>query len=289
MNKIMYFADSTCDMPLEFIKKYNIQILGLRYNIGNTDGWYTTANKEQLDDYYTRMRKGESASTSLVLYDDAITAFEPFFRDGWDIIHFGLSSGLAKTYENALNAGTDLAKKYGRKFYAPDTKCVSAMNIFIIEKCKELEEKYANLPDCLEKIIVELPELYNRIQAFFTVENLKYLQKSGRLSDAAKLVGNFLNIKPIVICEKKEGKLVSITKRIGRLASLQYIASTLSKIDPLYKKMFIIHADCQKDAEMLEQKIRKTNKDLEIQIVELGFIIGTHTGPGTIGLGFVGK
>jgi len=289
MNKIMYFADSTCDMPLEFIKKYNIQILGLRYNIGNTDGWYTTANKEQLDDYYTRMRKGESASTSLVLYDDAITAFEPFFRDGWDIIHFGLSSGLAKTYENALNAGTDLAKKYGRKFYAPDTKCVSAMNIFIIEKCKELEEKYANLPDCLEKIIVELPELYNRIQAFFTVENLKYLQKSGRLSDAAKLVGNFLNIKPIVICEKKEGKLVSITKRIGRLASLQYIASTLSKIDPSYKKMFIIHADCQKDAEMLEQKIRKTNKDLEIQIVELGFIIGTHTGPGTIGLGFVGK
>ena len=109
----MYFADATCDLPPEYIKENNIQILGLRYNIGDTDGWYTSANKQQLDEFYSRMRKGDNASTSLVLYDDAIKVFEPFFKEGWDIIHMGLSSGLAKTYENALKAGTDLAKKYG--------------------------------------------------------------------------------------------------------------------------------------------------------------------------------
>ena len=289
MNKIMYFADATCDLPQEFIKSRNIQLLGLRYAIGETEGWYTSANKEQLKEFYTKMRKGDTASTSLVLYDDAITAFEPFFKDGYDIIHFGLSSGLAKTYENALNAGNDLAKKYGRKFYAPDTKCVSAMNIFIIDKCMKLEKEYSDLADGFEKIAEELPKLYNRVQAYFTVENLKYLNKSGRLSDSAKLVGNFLNIKPIIICEKKEGKLVTYTKKLGRLTSIQYLSSIVANIDPSSNDIFIIHADCPNDAKMLEQKVRKRIKNAKIQVVELGFIIGTHTGPGTIGLGFIGK
>ena len=288
MNKIMYFADATCDLPNDFIKKNNIQIIGLRYSIGDTDGWFTTAKQDQLDDFYSRMRKGEPASTSLVLYEDAVEAFEPFFKDGFDIIHFGLSSGLAKTWENANNAGLDLAKKYGRKFYAPDTKCVTAMHLMIIQHCMELQKKYKNTNDGFEKIMEELPLFYPLVKGFFTVEDLKYLHRSGRLSGAAKLIGGLLKVKPIITVDD-EGKLSTLTKKTGRLASIQYIAQQVSKINPDCPEIIILHADCPEDAKILEQKVHEQYIDAKTTIIPMGFIICAHTGPGMLGLGFIGN
>jgi len=207
-------------------------------------------------------------------------AFEPFFKSGYDIIHFGLSSGLAKTYENALNAGTDLAERYGCRFYAPDTKGVSAMAMIALEKCFELQD--------FDKIKKELPAFYAKIQAYFTVEDLKYLHRSGRLGGAAKFIGSLLNVKPIVTVDK-DGKLTTLTKKTGRLASMQFIAAQTSNRNPDFADVFIIHADCLDDAKLLEQKVHEVDIGANTTILNMGFIIGTHTGPGTIGLGFVGK
>jgi DegV family protein with EDD domain len=288
MNKIILFADATADIPANFIKENNIQIIGLRYSVGDTDGWYTCADDQsQFDEFYSKMRKGETAHTSLVLYDDAAVAFEPFFKQGFDIIHLGLSSGLAKTYENALNAGNDLAKKYGRKFYAPDSKTVSGQNYIIMRNIISLTKKYQDCQDIFEKITAELPQFYKRVKAFFTVEDLKYLHKSGRLSGAAAFLGGILNIKPIIIPDKN-GKLVSITKKTGRSASIQFIANQINTYDPEVNEAFIIHADCTADAKLLEQKILEIKPEIKTEIINMGFIIGTHTGPGAVGVGFVG-
>ncbi|MDR0461879.1 MAG: DegV family protein [Christensenellaceae bacterium] len=280
MNKVIYFADATCDLPVDFIKKHNIQIIGLRYSIGEVDGWFTTADQKQLADFYARMRKGDTASTSLVLYDDAVSAFEPFFRQGYDIIHFGLSSGLAKTYENANNAGIDLAKKYGRKFYAHDTKCVSAMHVILIEYCLRIGD--------FDKIVESLPAFCKTVKAYFTVEDLKYLHKSGRLSGAAKVIGGLMQIKPIIKVDD-DGKLVTMTKKTGRLQSIQFLANQVSQIDTDHPTVFIIHADCLDDAKLLEQKVREHFIGVKTTIIQMGFIISTHTGPGTLGLGFISK
>ena len=288
MNKVVYFADATCDLPVELIKQHNVQIIGLRYNIGDEDGWFTTANQKQLDDYYGKMRKGETASTSLVLYDDATEAFEPFFKEGYDIIHLGLSSGLARTWENANNAGNTLAEKYGRKFYAPDTKCVTAMHVPILKHLVGLVEKYKSDSDGFEKIIKEFPDFYNRIKGYFTVEDLKYLHKSGRLSGASKTIGGILNLKPIIKVDE-DGKLNSFAKKTGRLQSIQFLASQVSKIDPDYPEIYILHADCPNDAKLLEQKVQEHVIDATTVIIPMGFIICAHTGPGTLGLGFVSK
>jgi len=281
MSKIIFFADATCDIPAKFIKENNIQIVGLRYSVGDIDGWFTSAeNQKQLDEFYARMRKGDTASTSLVLYDDAYQVLEPFFKDGYDIVYFGLSSGLAKTYENAMLAGTDLAKKYGRRFYAPDTKGVSAMNFLTLQHAIKLAS--------FDKIVKELPAFYEKIQAYFTVDDLKYLHKSGRLSGAAKFIGSLLSVKPIITTDK-DGKLTTMTKKTGRLASMQFIANMVSKVDPDYPKVFIIHADCPNDAKTLKQKVLNMNLGVTTEILNMGFIIGTHTGPGTLGLGFKSK
>jgi DegV family protein with EDD domain len=284
--KIKIFADATADLPSEFIEKHEIGIIGLRYQIGREDGVFTFSRDSAiLDNFYDRMRKGESASTSLVLYDDAAEAFEPFFRDGFDIIHFGLASGLAKTWENAAKAGADLAKKYGRKFYAPDTRCVSAMNLLIIERLLELISGSGG--DLFEIIEAELPKFYGKVRAFFTVENLKYLHKSGRLSTAAKLIGGILDVKPIVTVDA-DGKLAQFTKKIGRAQSLAFLAQQ-AVLAAVNTEFLIIHADCAADVKILEAKIRSICPAAQIRVITMGFIIGCHTGPGTIGIGFLGK
>jgi len=288
MKKIVYFADATCDLPASFVKQHNIQTIGLRYSIGDQEGWFTSADQAQLDEFYARMRKGDTASTSLVLYDDAAQAFEPFFKQGCDIIHFGLSSGLAKTYENALHAGIDLAAKYGCRFFAPDTKCVSAMALIALQKCFEIQSQCGKDDDAFAKIETELPLFYPTIQAYFTVEDLKYLKRSGRLSGAATFFGSLLSVKPIVTTDK-DGKLATLTKKTGRLASMQFIANQTSKRNPDFPEVFIIHADCPADAKALEKKVHEVDIGAKTVILNMGFIIGTHTGPGTIGLGFVGR
>jgi len=284
----MIFADGTCDLPKDFVKKHNIQIIGLRYSIGDSEGWFTTATQKQLDDFYTRMRRGEEAHTSLVLYDDAVKEFEPFFKQGYDIIHFGLSSGLAKTWENANNAGNDLAKKYGRKFYAPDTRTVSAANMIFINKILELQAKYKDDENGFDKIVANFPATYEKMNVYFTVEDLKYLKKSGRLSGAAAFIGGMLSIKPIIQIDDA-GKLVTMTKKTGRLQSIQFLASLVTKINPDHPEVFIIHADCPDDAKLLEQKICENFIGAKTSIINMGFIITTHTGPGVVGFGFIGN
>ena len=286
-SKIIFFVDATCDLPAAFVKEHDIQIIGLRYYISGDEGWYTVADSQsQFDEYYEKMREGEFGSTSLVLYEDAIEAFEPFFKNGYDIIHFGLSSGLAKTYENARNAGADLSKKYGCKFYAPDTHGVSAQNYFHLRQIMMLEEKYRAESNCFERIVQEFPANIGKIKAYFTVDDLKYLHKGGRLSATAALFGGMLKVKPL-ITTNEEGKLVNFTKKKGRLASIIFLADLTAKyIDPDYLEVIIVHADCMADAKILEQKVLKKNPNVKIEIINVGFIIGTHTGPGTLGLGF---
>ena len=287
-NKIVFFADACCDMPLDFAKKNGVSVIGLRYTMGKQDGWYTGATQKEIDGLYAKMRKGEFGSTSLVLYNDAIEAFEPHFKDGADIIHVGLSSGLAKTWENANKAGNDLAKKYGRKFYAPDTKTVSGANWFILKHAIELAKKYEGDKNCFDKIVRETEVFAKKVRAFFTVESLAYLHKSGRLGTAQKIIGGMLKIKPIITVDAN-GKLVNHCKKTGRLASIQYLASQIANADPAFSYAAIAHADSEGDAKILAQRVKEIKPDISIDVVNIGFIIGIHTGPGTLGLCFVQK
>ena len=162
------------------------------------------------------------------------------------------------------------------------------MNLFNLKHLMHLEEKYRGQPNCFEKIVAQFPAFCKKVCAYFTVSDLKYLHKSGRLGGAAAFIGSVLDIKPI-ITTSEDGKLVTLTKKKGRLQSMQFIASQVAKIDPDFSEVYIIHADCAKDAEILKQKVLEINGTVNVEILNMGFIIGTHTGPGTLGLGFKAK
>ncbi|MDR1917830.1 MAG: DegV family protein [Christensenellaceae bacterium] len=281
-DKLIFFVDATCDIPREFIEKNNIQVIGLKYTLtdkgGKVEDNISTAEDDRsLKTFYARVRNGATSKTSLVTYQDAELAFEPFFKDGYDIIHLGLSSGLAQTYQNALDAGTDLAHKYGLKFYAPDTKLVTCPHYLILQKMLEINN--------FDKIVKELPEYYGNFHEYFTVESLTYLHRGGRLSTTATVVGGMLNIKPIIRVTP-EGKLENFAKVIGRNKSIQTLADYVVQIDPKSPEVVIVHADSPTDAKTLERKIKSVVPFAKIEIINLGVIIGTHTGPGTVGLCF---
>jgi DegV family protein with EDD domain len=285
MGKTVFFADATCDIPKEFIEKNNIQIIGLRWTVtdksgASEDGLHTIADDKMIKDFYKKLRDGKTPKTSLVTYQDAEAAFEPFFRNGYDIVHLGLSSGLALTYQNALNAGTDLSQKYGRKFFAPDTKLVSGVHLLVLKRMLEIND--------FDRIVQEIEDYYSKLKEYFTVDSLSYLHRGGRLSATAAVVGGVLNIKPLLKVNA-EGKLENFAKAVGRNKSLQVLADFTKNINPQNPEVVIIHADCYDDAKLLEQKVKMITPNASVEIVNLGIIIGTHTGPGTLGITFRAK
>ncbi|MDR0975437.1 MAG: DegV family protein [Christensenellaceae bacterium] len=279
-NKLVLFIDATCDMPYDFIKENDIKIVGLPYIIGEKDGFAKGATTKELKTFYDAMRRGENAKTSLVTYENAYGELEPFIKDGNDIIYQGLSSGLAKTLENAKNAGEDLAKKHGTKFFCPDSKAVSAMHYIIMKRII----KWRDEGKTFEELTKLIDEFHTHLNVVFTVEDLVYLRRGGRISGATKVMGTLLNIKPLITINKETGVLENFAKTQGRIKSIQAIADYAKTADPDHTgDAVIVHADCLADAELLKQKIQAINPKLNPEIIDIGYVIGTHTGPGALG------
>ena len=287
MDKLMFFCDATCDVPADFFEKYKgiIRIIGLRYNLKDKDSsedlvFDSAVSTDDMKEFYGKMRKGAVSKTSLVTYEQAYEAFEPIFEQGHDVIHFALSSGLALTYENANKAGMDLAEKYGRKFWAPDTQLAGALCYMVLRRAVEMKNEGLGFED----IQTQLPVYYEKLNAFFTVESLVYLFRGGRISGAQNLIGSILNIKPIL--ELKEGKLVKVGKIAGRMKSIVELAKKLEGMDGKEKFVVVNHADSEADAKTLRDHILKLQPAAEVELVNMGVIIGSHTGPGALAVMF---
>jgi DegV family protein with EDD domain len=159
----------------------------------------------------------------------------------------------------------------------------------VLKKIIELNDCAAKSQgDAFEKITAELPAYYSKVKEYFTVESLAYLHRGGRLSAGAAIVGGILNVKPILTADK-EGKLENIGKVIGRQKALRVLANYVKTADKDGTVVAIVHADCLAEAKILEKMVKEINPKAQIEIGSMGFIIGTHTGPGTIGLCFVDK
>jgi DegV family protein with EDD domain len=281
MGKIKLFADASCDLPAEFIKANDIDVVGIYVNLNDEDGLVTVPTERELASFFDKMKKGGVPKTSRITYDRAIETFEPAFKNGDDVIFMGLSSGLClPAYEEELKAGLDLAKKYGVRFYAPDMKLVSVGTYLVFKKVVELINNGASFDD----IMRTLPEFFANIREYFTVETLTYLYKGGRLSATSKIVGNLINIKPILTVTE-EGKLDKKTQVIGRTKSLATLTEYIKNIDTATNAV-IVHAFSPDDAGALRDKIYTINPKVTVEICNIGYIIGAHTGPGAIGLVF---
>ena len=277
-------TDSCCDFPQNFYAENNLSVVPLRVNYKGVE--YASYTDAWLKEMYDGLRAGEAASTAAANPEDWATVIEPALKNGEDALVLAFSSGLSTTYQSAVIAAGDLAENYpDRKIIVVDTLCASmGQGLLVWYACKKRNEGLS-----LEALASWCEENKANIAHWFTVDDLMYLKRGGRVSAATALVGTMLQIKPVLHVDDA-GKLVSVSKARGRKAALEALVKKAagSGIPGENDVMFISHGDCLEDAEYVARRLKEVCGVKEVIISYVGAVIGSHAGPGTVALFFLG-
>ena len=277
-------TDSACDIHPEKLAEWNVQMIPLAFLFTDT-GKEQKDHEEPIKEFYKAMRDGRVAKTSCVNEDAFVDVFTPVLEAGQDILYLGFSSGLSATCENGKKVAAALAKKYpDRKIRVVDSLAASAgegLLLYLGVKNRDAGMTLDENADALENDKLHICH-------WFTVDDLVYLKRGGRVSAAAAVLGGALNIKPVLHVDN-EGHLIKITQVHGRKKSIRRMAEKLGETILPDSPVFISHGDCIGDAEMLRD-ILKSEYGKEVQLITyVGSVIGAHSGPGTLALFFRGS
>ncbi len=278
-------TDSDSDLPYSLKVEYDIPVVNMPYALNGKEYFDDLGQTIDPNTYYDHMRQGASPVTSALNEADYLEYFDPILKES-DLLFIAFSSKLSSTIVAARSAREKLLKKYPeRKFFLIDTLSISTAQALLVLKAKKMADAGAPIEEVADW--VEKNKL--RAQAFFTVEDLKYLKRGGRVSPAAAAFGTMLDIKP-VLCESKEGTLIPVEKVRGRKKAISALVDHLTDClpDPAESPAIIIHADIPDDAERLKELILQKVPELDIIISTIGPVIGAHTGPGTLGITWIG-
>ena len=288
MNDYVLLTDSSADLTDALVKELGVEVLPLSFTMRNKTYRNWPDNREiDPKDFYRQLREGEMATTSAVNVSDFTETIEPHLKEGRDVLVVAFSSGLSATCHSAQIAAQELSEQYPeRKVYVVDSLCASLGQglLMYLTAHKKLEENLT-----LDQLGDWVEENKLHVCHWFTVDDLNYLKKGGRVSAATALVGTMLSIKPIMHTSD-EGKLTVVGKARGRKSSLNTLIDTVGRlgIDLQDQVMFICQADCQAEAEAVAAQLKQRYGVKEVYINYIGPVIGSHTGPNTMGLFFVG-
>ena len=286
MNDYVIYTDSACDIPRETLAEWGVEYRWLTYTF---DGDSRQYSNYELDYpvFYDRVRKGGVARTSAVNAEAFRDGFEPILQSGKDILYIGFSTGLSATFDAAAIAAKELVEKYpDRDIRCVDTRGASAGFGLLLYMAVEKKKAGATLAENEQYMLDNRFHLCH----WFTVEDLVYLKRGGRINAATAIVGNILNFKPVLHMDDA-GHLINMFKVRGRKNSLSAIADKYGELalDPAGGTVFISHGDCLEDAQKLAGMLRERFGVQVARIVYVGPVIGAHSGPGTIALFFLGR
>ena len=288
MNPYVFMTDSDSDLPFSYVDERDISMVYMPYIMNGQEYMDDLGRNGGQKDYFDKMRAGAAPTTSLLPMGAYLELFEPILAEGKDILFIAFSSQLSGTQQNALNAREELLEKYpDRKIEIVDTLSISVPQAILVLKAYELYREGRPM----EEVAQWVEENKLHAQAWFTVDDLRYLRRGGRISAAAAVAGTLLDLKP-VITENREGKLVNSDKMRGRKSALRLLADRAAENidDPANAMPVIIHADAPEDAQRLEKLLHERIPGLpEVQTWYVGPVIGAHCGPGTIAVCFFGK
>lgn len=288
MREYIIMTDSSCDLPLEIVNDLEISVLPLSLVIDDKKYYnYLDERDITFSEFYKLMRNKKTSKTSAVNPSDFVNEMEKFLKQGKDILYLGFSSGLSCTYNNANTAVDQLLKIYpDRKIYTVDTLCASlgqGLLVYLTAMEKQKGKSIEELRDFAENIKL-------KVCHWFTVEDLYHLKRGGRISSSTAVIGSMLGIKPILNVDDI-GKLINVSKVRGRKASINELFNKVKEnaIIPSQQTVFISHGDCLDDANYLADLLKKELNVKEVIINYVGPVIGTHSGPGTMAIFFLGN
>lgn len=288
--KFILSCCSTVDLSLEHLQTQNINYIPFHFYINNEHYYDDLGQTIKLDEFYSTMETGADVKTSQINASEYVDYFKQFLESGKDILHVNISSGISGSYNSAKIAQSELQLKYpDRKIYILDSLAASSGFGLFIDKLAELRDTG-----------MTIDEVYtwgesNRLNLnhWFTSTDLKYFVKGGRVSKTAGFFGGLLKICPVLTVDKL-GKLVPVLKVRTKQKALTELFELMKKHAQngaqYNQKCYISHSACYEDAEFLANLIQEYFTELPepVLINNIGTIVGSHTGPGTIALFFWG-
>ena len=284
MSEYKIITDSGCDLPQEMLSRLDVRSVPLFVNFKGRDREDTV--DAGIKEMYAGLRDGEAATTSAVNPDRWMEKMEGVLAEGQDVLVITFSSGLSTTYQSAVIAGNELKEKYpDRKICVVDSLSASlGQGLLVWYACKMKDAGMS-----VEELAAWVEENKLHLCHWFTVDDLMYLKRGGRISAATAVVGTMLKIKPVLHMDD-EGHLINMSKARGRKASIEALAEKAVELGANYDNstMFICHGDCIADAEYLASLVKEKCGVKEVFIGYTGAVIGSHSGPGTLALFFMG-
>lgn len=277
-------TESNSEIPYQWEDEYNVKVLRMPYSVEGTEYFYDLGRETNIKAFYDQMRGGASVTTAQRNPAEVVEFWEPFLQEGMDILHIGFSSQLSGTFHCEQLAREELLIKYPeRKIMMVDSLAISAPLSLLVREALLLNEQGASM----EEIARWTEDHKQKVCALFTVENLEYLRRGGRLSSASAFFGTMLEIKPVLYVSP-EGKLVPIEKVKGRKKALKYMlekcVQTIER--PEDQVIVIAQADAPEEAEQFARQIQEAVQPKGVDIHPVGPVIGSHCGPGTIALAY---
>jgi len=287
MSDYVIMTDSSCDLPAKMADDMALSVLPLSVYI--EDKKYTNYLDEReiaFSEIYAKLRTKCPAKTSAVNMNDFLAPMEEILKSGKDLLYIGFSSGLSGTYNAGAAAAQEMAEKYpDRKIYTVDSLCASMGQGLLVYHAWQHKQAGETIEEVRDWVIDNRLHLCH----YFTIDDLMFLKRGGRVSGATAVVGSMLSIKPVMHVDN-EGHLIKIGTARGRKASIKALADGAGKlgVDLENQVIFISHGDCLDEAEYLANIMRERFHVKDVVISYVGPVIGAHSGPGTMALFFLG-
>lgn len=288
MASYVIVTDSSADLSAQMAEKAGVQVLPLRFTVGGKT-YYNWPDNREMDPkvFYRMLREGEVATTAAVNISQYLDMLEPILQSGTDVLVLSFSSGLSATYDSSRLAAEELREKYPqRKIFAVDTLCASLGQGLLVWHAAQLKNQGKSIEEVRDWVEENKLHLCHQ----FTVDDLHFLKRGGRISATTAVVGTMLKIKPVLHVDDG-GKLVNLGKARGRKASLKALVDRMEEtaIDPAGQTVFISHGDCMEDAEYVAGLVKERMGVQDVRINYVGPVIGAHSGPGTLALFHLGS
>lgn len=288
MSEYVIVTDSSCDLSAQMAQELELHVAPLSVLLdGRTYKNYLDGREIAFSDFYGALRAGKQAKTSAVNIEDFTQMMTPLLESGKDILYLGFSSGLSATYQCGASAMNMLREQYPqRKLYAVDTLSASmgqGLMLYLAVMKKRAGLSIEEVRDYVEQNKLHMCH-------WFTVDDLHFLKRGGRISATTELIGSMLSIKPVMHVDD-EGRLIKMEIAKGRKSSIRRLKDKIEKslLSPRDQQVvFISHGDCLAEARSLGDMIKEQIGVKDVVYNYIGPVVGAHSGPGTIALFFLG-
>lgn len=283
-------TDSTADLPEEYLNEHGVGCMNMCYVMSGETYGGDTGKDLDWKEFYARMRAGQMSTTSQINPEESKKHFEKYIAEGEkDILYLAFSSGLSGTFNSACISAEQVMEEHPEcRIIVIDSLCASMGEGLFVYKAVEMKEAGKSMEETAEWLTEHVQNFIH----VFTVDDLNHLYRGGRVNRATAIIGTIAGIKPVLHVDE-EGHLIPIGKVRGRKKSLLKLVDHMEEKMGGYREsndiVFISHGDALEDAQYVAEEIKRRFGIEKFMIWPIGPTIGTHSGPGTIALFFMGE